>query len=160
MQVLSYSLFNLKMNVKKFQRSWVNELFTGVCGPLCVILICLNQMFQKRNRAFPSTLETWILCETGYESHPYRPANDLHTSPHVYGHLHEKVRTEVPVIWQCNPQNTQTCPVSGYKHPATHTGHRCHFARIHKSLLARMLVDCMLGKLHLTEILCIYASLF
>lgn len=61
-------------------------------------------MFQKRNWAFPSTLKTWILCETGYESHPYRPANDLHTSPHVYGHLHEKVRTEVPLFGNATPK--------------------------------------------------------
>lgn len=85
---------------------WVNELFTEVCGPLCILLICLNQIFQERNWAFPSTLETRVLCEAGYESYPYRPTNDLHTSPHVYGHLHEKVRAEMRVYWQYDLQNS------------------------------------------------------
>lgn len=73
--------------------------FSKVGSPLHIFLINLNQIFQKRNRAFPSALEARILCEAGYESYPYRPANDLHASPNVYGHLHEKVISKMPVCW-------------------------------------------------------------
>lgn len=47
--------------------------------------------FQERNRAFPPALETRLLCEAGHESNPYRPADDLYASSHVYCDLHEKV---------------------------------------------------------------------
>lgn len=64
--------------------------------------------FQERNRAFPPALETRLLCEAGHESHPYRPADDLHASSHVYCHLHEKVMGLSPPSALCFSRKVST----------------------------------------------------
>lgn len=56
---------------------------------------------QEGDWAFPAPAEARVLCETGHEGHPHRPAHDLHTSHRLYGQLHEKVsclsRSRIPL---------------------------------------------------------------
>lgn len=46
---------------------------------------------QEGDRAISASPEAGVLCETGHEGHPHRPAHDLHASYRLYGQFHEKV---------------------------------------------------------------------
>lgn len=51
---------------------------------------------QERDRAISPSTETRVLCETGHEGHPDRPAHDLHASHCIHGQLYEKVNLNGP----------------------------------------------------------------
>lgn len=58
---------------------------------LFIVLIPGLLCFQEGDWAVPASPEAGVLRQTGHESHPHRPAHDLHASHRLHGQFHEEV---------------------------------------------------------------------
>lgn len=94
---------------------------------------CATFVFQEGDWAFSASSEARVLCETGHEGHPHRPAHDLYTSHCLYGQLHEKVSClpstfKYPVFCfflPINPPFTHSSPPLRHQLSVNYTGVSC-----------------------------------